>query len=140
MEPSRLPSLIALIVSISLSQLAGADEKTDQAVEAAKSWLGLVDSRHYRESWQEAAPFFKEKVQEADWVKMIAPVRDPLGDVKSRDLIGAQYTTSLPGAPQGEYVVMQFGTTFQNKPDAVETVTPMKDGGGVWRVSGYYIK
>jgi len=132
--------MLAPLVCISLSPLAVADDKTDQAVAAAKRWLGLVDSRQYRESWEEAAPFFKEKVNEEDWVKMVAPVRNPLGDVQTRDLIGAQYTTSLPGAPPGEYVVMQFRTSFQNKPGAIETVTPMKDDKGAWRVSGYYIK
>ncbi len=133
-------ALLLPLVFLGFSPLAEADEQTDQAVAAAKSWLGLVDAKQYRESWVEAAPFFKEKVNEADWVKMVAPVREPLGDVKSRDLIGAQYTTSLPGAPRGEYVVMQFRTAFQNKPDAIETVTPMKDDRGAWRVSGYYIK
>ena len=48
--------------------------------------------------------------------------------------------TSLPGAPDGEYVVIQFDTSFTNKKVAVETVTPMKDEDGIWRVSGYYVK
>jgi ribosomal protein S17E len=37
-------------------------------------------------------------------------------------------------------VVIQFKTSFEHNPDAVETVTPMKDSDGQWRVSGYYIK
>jgi len=48
--------------------------------------------------------------------------------------------TSMPGAPDGEYVVIQFESSFANKESAVETVTPMKGEDGVWRVSGYYIK
>ena len=47
---------------------------------------------------------------------------------------------SLPGAPDGEYVVIQYATTFENKKSAIETITPMLDGDGKWRVSGYYIK
>ena len=47
---------------------------------------------------------------------------------------------SLPGAPDGEYVVLQFDTSFANKKEAVETVTPMLDKDGKWKVSGYYIK
>jgi hypothetical protein len=133
------PLLIAFILAGSIA-LAFADEQTDQAVAAAKTWLGLVDAKQYKESWVEAAPFFKEKVKEEDWVKMVSAVRSPLGDMKNRELIGAQYTKTLPGAPAGEYVVMQFKTAFQNKPEAVETVTPMKDDKGAWRVSGYFIK
>lgn len=120
--------------------VALADEKTDQGVAAAKTWLGLVDAKKYNESWAEAAPFFKESVSEDVWVKMVSSVRGPLGEVKSRELLAAQFATVLPGAPAGEYVVIQFKTAFQNKPAAVETVTPMKDDKGVWRVSGYYIK
>jgi hypothetical protein len=41
-----------------------ADDRTDQAVAAAKQWLALVDGGKYAASWQEAAPFFKDKVPE----------------------------------------------------------------------------
>jgi hypothetical protein len=54
--------------------------------------------------------------------------------------LSASYQTSLPGAFDGEYVVIQFETSFENKKSAVETVTPMKDKDGRWRVSGYFIK
>jgi hypothetical protein len=48
--------------------------------------------------------------------------------------------TELPGAPDGEYVVFQFDTQFEHKRAAVETVTPMRDPDGSWRVSGYFIR
>ena len=48
--------------------------------------------------------------------------------------------TSLPGAPDGQYVVIQFKSSFTNKKTTIETVTPMLDKDGKWRVSGYYIK
>ena len=57
-----------------------------------------------------------------------------------RTLKYKKYTTALPGAPDGEYVVLQFETSFQNKKFAMEKVTPMRDRDGKWRVSGYYIK
>ncbi|MGB3565135.1 MAG: DUF4019 domain-containing protein, partial [Thermoanaerobaculia bacterium] len=64
----------------------------------------------------------------------------PLGKVLSRKVKSKQYATSLPGAPDGEYVVIQFETSFENKTTAIETVTPMKDEDGKWRVSGYFIR
>ena len=67
-------------------------------------------------------------------------VRTPLGKLVSRKVKSASYKTSLPGAPDGEYVVIEFETSFLNKKTAVETVTPMMDNDGNWRVSGYYIK
>jgi hypothetical protein len=44
------------------------------------------------------------------------------------------------GAPDGEYVVLKYDTVFDKKEHAVETVTPMKDADGLWRVSGYFIR
>ena len=67
-------------------------------------------------------------------------VRTPLGKVVVRKLKSKKFTETMPGAPDGEYVVIQYETTFENKKSAVETVTPMLDKDGKWRVSGYYIK
>jgi hypothetical protein len=46
----------------------------------------------------------------------------------------------LPGAPDGDYAVIQFSTEFAHKRTARETVTPMRDADGEWRVSGYFIR
>jgi len=46
----------------------------------------------------------------------------------------------MPGAPDGKYVIIQYDTVFENKASAVETVTPMVDPDGSWRVSGYFIR
>jgi hypothetical protein len=45
----------------------------------------------------------------------------------------------LPGAPEGEYVVIQYETQFEHKAGAIETVTPLREKDGSWRVSGYFI-
>lgn len=46
----------------------------------------------------------------------------------------------VPGAPDGKYVTIQYQTAFANKAEAVETITPMLDPDGVWRVSGYFVR
>jgi len=58
----------------------------------------------------------------------------------SRKIIKTQSATSLPGAPDGNYLVMQFDTSFANKKSAVETVTFVREKAGNWRAAGYYIK
>jgi hypothetical protein len=55
-------------------------------------------------------------------------------------MLSAKYTRTLPGAPDGEYVVIQYSAAFEKRQSAVETVTPMFDRDGKWRASGYYIK
>jgi hypothetical protein len=110
------------------------------AVKAAESWMTLVDSGKYAESWKAAASLFREKVTAAQWEDAVRSARGPLGPVESRKLVTAQYTRTLPGAPDGDYVVIRYETTFQKKKASVETVTPMKDKDGVWKVSGYFIQ
>jgi len=83
---------------------------------------------------------FKAHVSREQWQSMLYATRDPLGKMLSRKLKSATYTKTLPGAPDGEYVVIQYESSFEHKQSAVETVTPMLDKDGKWRVSGYFIK
>lgn len=134
----RICCLAILLVHVS-STVSAAEGKEEAAKQAALEWLALVDAMQYEASWKEAASLFRAQISSADWVRMVAAARNPLGDLIARELISATYATSLPGAPDGEYVVLQFQTAFDNKAQAVETVTPMLDLGH-WRVSGYYIR
>lgn len=109
------------------------------AKEAAKGWLKLVDAGDYAASWRQAAALFKEAVTESQWQQAAKAVRGPLGKLVSRKLKSATYATSLPGAPDGHYVVLQYDSAFEHKASAVETVTMMLDE-GAWRASGYFIK
>jgi hypothetical protein len=118
-----------------------AQQKPEQlAQQSAESWLVLVDAGKYDESWQEASQYFRGAVTKDDWRKALQGSRDPLGKLLSRKLRSATYKTTLPGAPDGEYVVIQYESSFEHKQTAVETVTPTLDKDGKWRVSGYYTK
>jgi hypothetical protein len=114
--------------------------KETAAVSAAEKWLATVDAGKYGASWKEAAEFFRNAVKPEQWEQSMEALRKPLGKLSSRKVMTKIYKTSLPGAPDGEYVVIQFETSFENKKTSIETVTPMMDKDGKWRVSGYYIK
>jgi hypothetical protein len=111
-----------------------------KAVAAAKEWLSLVDNQKYGESWQQAAQLFKDAVNKQQWIQIIQSGRRPLGKNTSRELKSKRYMTNVPGAPDGEYVVIEFNASFENKKSAIETVTPMLDKDAKWRVSGYFIR
>ena len=130
---------MAIVISVWVVS-AEEPDKEDAALSSAKAWLSLVDEGKYSDSWNEAAGYFKGAVKEEVWQETLQGVRKPLGKVISREVKGKSYHTSLPGAPDGEYVVIQFETAFENKKSAIETVTPMMDKDGKWRVSGYFIK
>jgi Protein of unknown function (DUF4019) len=106
---------------------------------AAEQWLALVDAGKYGESWDEAAQAFKDAVTRKDWEQSVKGARGPLGKVLSRKLAKSDYLKNPPNAPPGEYVGMQFNSSFANLKSASETVVPMLDKDGKWRVSGYYV-
>ena len=142
-EGGRMVAAAAVMLALSLFGVGAgrAQQKPQQlAQESAEAWLALVDSGKYAESWDEAAQVFKAAVGRDEWQSMLHKVRDPLGKTLSRNLKSATYTRTLPGAPDGEYVVIEYDTVFEHKQSAVETITPMLDKDGTWRVSGYFIK
>jgi uncharacterized protein DUF4019 len=134
-------SILVLLLNVVATTARAADQAAiEEATKAADRWLKLVDKGDYKQSWETASTIFKNAVTADLWAQQVGGVRKPLGALVSRKLKSAQYTTSLPGAPDGKYVVIQYDSVFQNKGAAVETVTPMLDKDGQWRISGYYIK
>lgn len=137
----RIPLLFVLVSLVLTAALFAADAaKEKAATEAAKKWLGLVDKGQYAESWKASSEIFRAAITSGKWDQALQGVRKPLGKVVSRKVQSATYSTTVPGAPDGEYMMIQFETVFENKSEAVETVTPMLEKDGAWKVSGYYIK
>ena len=142
--PEVLPRYLesALAAGVEARVYIVGDRKTPDLAEFAQG-LGpgvrwIPHDRHDR--WKTSAVLFQEAIEKGDWDKTLTRVREPLGAVASRKLKSKQYTRHLPGAPDGEYVVVQYDTVFKNKASATETVTPMRQTDGTWRVSGYYIR
>ncbi len=119
---------------------ADVNDNTGVADAAAQKWLALIDAGNYSETWKEASAIFRGAVTEPGWENSMNTFRQPLGDLVSRKLKSAQHMTELPGAPDGQYVVMQFETSFANKKSAIETVTFMLEKDGQWKSAGYFIK
>ena len=132
-------AVVSLILSVG-AVYAASIEKEKAAVSSAEKWLRMIDEEKYAESWKDAAELFRDAVTQEQWEQSLQVVRKPLGRLLSRTVKSKSYKTSLPGAPDGEYVVIEFSTSFERKKSAVETVTPMRERDGKWRVSGYYIK
>ncbi|MCM4173990.1 DUF4019 domain-containing protein [Arenibacter sp. TNZ] len=110
-----------------------------EVIQDAKEWLGLIYDNNYSQSWDNAASLFQQAVTKEQWTQQLSGIVPPLGKVISRDVISSEYHTALPGTPDGEYIVIQFKTSFENKNESIETVTQMKDV-DQWKVSGYFIK
>jgi hypothetical protein len=149
--PMRLSATLSLYAVLALSSppLLSAQNPApvteDNAVVAAartavESWLQLLDSGLYAESWDSASTAFRKLVSKPDWEKAVTGARAPFEPFKSRAPMMARVEHNLPGAPPGEYVIFQYHATVAEARTVVETVVPMKDTDGAWRVSGYFVR
>jgi Protein of unknown function (DUF4019) len=117
---------------------------TTAAVQAARvaaaAWLELVDNGKLADSWDEAATSFQQVVTEADWETSVRKARTPFEPFGTRREIMARYTTEVPGAPPGRYVLIQYQTSVAGDRAVIETIVPVWDGERGWRVSGYFVR
>jgi len=135
-------ALMVIAIGISVATLPrAADEEIDTvpATNTALGWLAMVDAGRYGQSWEAAAQYFRDNVTQPQWEVMLAQTRGKVGNMMARKVTSVHYARDLPNAPPGEYVEIQYTTRFENGL-FTETVTPMKEKDGSWKVSGYYIK
>jgi hypothetical protein len=120
-------ALCTMAFLASAAPAATSPETPEAAAEsAALAWLKLVDGGNYAASCGTASSLFRQKVSEAQWESAAASARAPLGALTSRKV--------QPGAPDSEYMIVQFASSFEHKGSAIETVTPVKDSDGKWHV------
>ncbi len=128
---------LILILSLYVSSFVWAHESTGSS--EAREWLNIIDAGKYIESWQKTDAFFKAQLTQNKWHDALKGIRTPLGKVISRSELSSKKYSSLPGIPDGEYLVIQFQTEFINQKSSIETLTLSKNS-GQWRAVGYFIK
>lgn len=128
---------VGSIAGIACALIMAAATPGEEAVAAGQKWLSLLDDKKYEESWTQAGSGFRDAVKQEQWVESLKRSREPLGSLISRTGARVQLTTSLRGAPNGEYAVLHFTTSLQNK-----TITERLDlvnEDGRWQVFAYAI-
>ena len=136
----RSLSLALLSVALLGEGFATAADPTEAARASVAAWLGRLDAADYSATWNTASEGFKAAVTAQGWSQAAQAVRAPLGQLRTRTQKSATVTRTLTGAPDGLYVVFQFNTVFENKAQAVETVTAKQESDGTWKVAGYFIR
>ena len=109
-----LGAILAGLLLAAGSPAAGGESET-AAVAASDEWLAIVDAGKYGESWDAAAALFRQALTRPQWEAAVAKVRAPLGTVVTRKLVSSELTTKLPGAPPGEYVVIQYDDELRER-------------------------
>jgi hypothetical protein len=110
------------------------------AKQQADAWLSLLDSGRFEESWESAAPFLQQRTPRGGWTESAAAMRGSLGKPRLRKLISLMETSSVPSAPPGRYVVVEYQSKYARRPVAFESVTEMLCDDGQWRAVGYAVR
>jgi DNA-binding CsgD family transcriptional regulator len=135
---------LGLLAFVALPQAASspppppvaADAKPNtEVVDAARQWLALVDQDRWDDSYRATGASFRKMNTTQVWADVSEKMRAQFGAAKSRTFLSEQY---LPAPPYG-YEVVKFRATYDNKSDAVETVTLDRED-GVWHVVGATIE
>jgi hypothetical protein len=112
----------------------------EQAAERqALGFLGYLDHGRFADSYAYTGMLIRAQLDRDAFAKEIEKTRAGAGALVSRELIDASYTTTVQGAPDGQYVVLHYGASFANRQQAVETLY-LAFAKGYWRMSGYHIQ
>ena len=79
---------------------------------AAEVWLGLLDDAQYDRCYETAAKILQNLVAKQSFVDLGTKRRTPLGKQVSRKMQNATAARTLQGAPEGQYVFIQYNTEF----------------------------
>jgi hypothetical protein len=112
----------------------------EQAAERqALGFLSYLDNGRFADSYAYTGMLIRTQLDRESFAAKVEKTRAGFGALQGREMIDASYTNSVPGAPEGQYVILHYHANFTNRPDEVETVT-LAFAKGYWRIVGYYIK
>ena len=139
----RRALLVVLACCLSATGIGSAlaqDPRATAAQKQARNWLELTDRGDALASWSAAGKKFQNAISADKWADSLNQVRPPLGALLERTMLSTELTTSFPGAPDGDYVLLVFRSSFAKKIDSRESVTLEREADGAWRVIGYFIR
>lgn len=118
---------------------AAQDPKSGVVQNAAREWLALADTLDATASRNAAGSRFRAAISADQWSVSLRQVRVPPGALEQRAVLSTRFISKLASAPDGDYALVVFRTTFAKRANGLETVTLEREADGGWRVIGYVI-
>ena len=134
-----LAAAAAVVLGLFFPSASAQDPRASAAQNAARAWLAITDRQDAARSYAAAGARFREAMTAERWAAALKKVREPLGTLERRTVVGTRFEKAVKGFPPGDYVVMQFRSTFAKRTITLETVTLERDASGTWRVIGYVL-
>ena len=111
-----------LLIVVLIAPVGAETLSRDQLDNKASSYLELLDQGHYEEAWQDMSALFQALNNQSQWQNRQQTIRTAYGALSSRQLRHITYRQSYTLSPDGQYVIVQFKSSYQNKADTTETV------------------
>jgi hypothetical protein len=111
-----------------------------EAVEAGKKWLELLDAGKSGVAWDSASKQLQSVVKRDPFIAQVRAARKPLGKLESRTAVKFARAHDIPGAPTGDYAIIEFDGKYANGKHLSEQLVWTIDDAGIWRVAGYFYR
>jgi hypothetical protein len=122
-----------IIEETAFRKLAEEDKLKLQAL--TESWLKLIDTGKYAESWEGLSSELKAKYAKEKWQAALQPLIGKTGKIKARKLKSLEYSD-----PEAQTIAVEFESSFTKVAPATEIVILKLEADGKWRVASYSIK
>jgi hypothetical protein len=114
---------LTIILFVSLAIQADAELLSRaQSESQARGFLQLLDQGLQDESWQTMSVAFRSLNERVHWNTRQQVIRTSYGPLESRDLKHISYRKTFSLSPDGEYIIVQFRSSYQNKAETIETL------------------
>ena len=129
--------LVLLSLAFPLRVHASAQDETNQAVAAAKSWVEQIDAGKYEDSYSFACDETRNRYPQDQWVNVLRALRGPWGALVDRHQLSHIYQPNGVTGLSGECMVITYNTNFKNYSNVTEQIT-LKWQDGQWRGAAYF--
>ncbi len=109
-------------------------------IEAGQKWLALIDAGKADAAWDSASKQLQSVVKRDKFVAEMREVRKPLGKLASRMAVKFARAHDLPGAPTGDYAIIEYDVNFAGGKHLSEQLVWALEENDRWRVAGYYYR
>jgi len=112
------------MLTIMLTAPVGAEPSSPDRLSTQKalSFLELVDQGRYDDAWLSTSTLFQNLNNQDQWQSRQQAIRAGYGALSSRQIHLISYRQTYSLSPDGQYVVVQFESSYTNKADTIETV------------------
>lgn len=133
----KVVSSISFVAKTSISPVSGFDTQLTKGQTATMEWLRLWNGQKCRESYAGLSAITRSENTETSWVDYCLKVNGFLGANKSRNLVAAAFTRSLPSKTDQPVAVLAYHSDFAGRASMIEIIGLILEKDGSWTVTNY---